>query len=88
MKKTILTLVVSAALVASAVTAFAADQGKDACLLNSENCSSRSLSITEIIARLKTEIGKGSSVYTADELRVLNGKLSEYQNFLEKMQES
>ena len=68
------------------MTGFAADgNGKDACLLNSDNCPNRSMSIVEIIAKLKTEIAKGSSVYTGEELSTLKGKLSEYEVFMERM---
>jgi hypothetical protein len=87
MKRTILLMVVAALTFAVPMTGFAADgKGKDACLLNSDNCPNRSMSIIEIIAKLKTEIAKGSSVYTDAELKTLGGKLSEYELFLERMQ--
>jgi hypothetical protein len=87
MKRTILLMVVAALALAVPMTGFAADgKGKDACLLNSDNCPNRSMSIIEIIAKLKSEIAKGSSVYTPEELTTLDGKLSEYQLFLERMQ--
>ncbi|MDR3580601.1 MAG: hypothetical protein P4L44_11625 [Oryzomonas sp.] len=87
MKRTILLMVVAALSFAVPMTGFAADgKVKDACLLNSDNCPNRSMSIVEIISKLKTEIAKGSSVYTPEELNTLDGKLSEYQLFLERMQ--
>lgn len=87
MKKKMMLIAAFALALATPMMAFAADaNGKDACLLNSENCPNRSMSIVEIIAKLKTEIGKGSTVYTSAELETLNSKLAEYQVFLERMQ--
>ena len=86
MKKTILLMAVAALSLAVPMAGFAADgKGKDACLLNSDNCPNKTMSIVEIIAKLKLEIAKGSSVYTDDEMNTLKGKLSEYELFMERM---
>jgi len=50
---------------------------KDECLLVAMNCAGRVDSIQQRIDRLEKEIAKGTDVYTADELRVLNQKLDE-----------
>ena len=68
--------------------ASAADSNKkDACLLNSENCSDSTMSITQVIAQLNTEMVKGTGVYSVDELKVLSSKLTEYKEFMIKMQQ-
>jgi hypothetical protein len=54
-------------------------QGKDLCLLNSENCpvSDQSADIVGRIAKIKTELNKGSAIYTGQELSVLKQKLED-----------
>jgi hypothetical protein len=54
-----------------------AQEQKNLCLLNSEQCPDRKPSIQELIAQLKTEIAKGEEVYTKEELQRLQGKLQE-----------
>jgi hypothetical protein len=82
-----------AALVMSAMPVFAdelgsrmPDQGqpvqKDECLLVSKNCSDNVDSIQQRIQRLSHEIGKGTAVYTRDELRRLNYQLQEENKLL------
>jgi len=61
------------------------DAGKNRCLLDSENCSGQSYSLQEIITQLRNEFQKGTSVYAADELKLLKAKLDEYQNFMTVM---
>jgi len=58
------------------------DAGKNPCLLNTKNCSGQSYSIQETITQLQNELKKGSSVYSTDELKRLEAKLSEYQNIM------
>ena len=85
--KTIVCLFIVMAL-ASPLVASAADAtvatGKNLCLLNSENCASHTQhdSIQEIIAKLQNEENKGTSVYSNDELRILQAKLDDYQALL------
>ena len=50
---------------------------KDECLLVAMNCPKDGFTTQEKIDRLNTEISKGTSVYTPEELRVLNGKLND-----------
>ena len=88
MKKNVLvTTLVAIGLAVPMMASAAGINGKDACLLNSENCPDSTMSIVQVIAQLKGEIGKGSAVYTADELRVLSSKLTEYKDFMVKMQQ-
>ena len=60
--------------------------GKNLCLLNSENCPDRSMDIMQIISTLKTDIGKGSNVYNPGEINILSAKLEDYNKLLEQMQ--
>lgn len=64
-----------AAVVLSGVPAFA--QGKDECLLASRNCRDQVDTIQQKMVRLNGEIAKGTRVYNAQELKVLQGKLRE-----------
>lgn len=61
--------------------AFGAEQrktdGKDTCILNSQNCPCQKLTIQQKIDRLQGEIDKGTTVYTRDELQHLRYKLNE-----------
>ncbi|HJV67142.1 MAG TPA: hypothetical protein VJ550_15525 [Geomonas sp.] len=87
MKKKHLFIAVCALALSTPMMSYASvENGKDLCLLNSDNCPNRTLSIVEIIAKLQNEINKGGTVYTADELRILNAKLAEYQGFMDQMQ--
>lgn len=59
--------------------------GKNLCALNSEYCAGQSFSLQEEMAQLQHELQKGASVYTADELKLLEAKLDEDQNFMTVM---
>jgi len=50
---------------------------KDECLLVARNCSDSVDTIQQRINRLNREIGKGSAVYTHDELMKLNSQLDD-----------
>ena len=50
---------------------------KDECLLIAKNCTDNLDSIVQKIDRIEREIGRGTNVYSTDELRVLKGKLDE-----------
>jgi uncharacterized small protein (DUF1192 family) len=52
---------------------------KDMALLDSSRSSTWVDSITERIARLKREIGRGDAVYTAAELEKLQRQLDDYE---------
>ncbi|GFO70387.1 hypothetical protein GMLC_39660 [Geomonas limicola] len=69
------TVLAVAAVVLSGVPALA--QNKDECLLASRNCSDQVDTIQQKMARLNGEIAKGTKVYTAQDLKVLQGKLRE-----------
>jgi hypothetical protein len=86
-KNVLLTTVVVIGLAVPMIASAAGFGDKNACFLNSENCSDTTMSIVQVIAQLKGEIGKGSTVYSADELKILNSKLTEYKDFMVKMQQ-
>jgi len=65
-----------------AYAADAAHAAKNTCMLDSANCAPQSASIQEIIAKLETELAKGSAVYTPAELGILQAKLNDYQQML------
>lgn len=52
-------------------------ENRDECLLASLNCRGQVDSIQQRIDRLRDEIARGTDVYTADELSVLNQKLED-----------
>jgi hypothetical protein len=55
---------------------------KDLCLLYSEMCANRALTIQEKIAKLNGEIAKGTQVYSKAELQRLQDKLEEAEQLL------
>lgn len=59
--------------------------GKNLCLLESEGCPSRKMTIVELIKALRLELSKGEAVYTPSELRVLEDKLGEYELMYERL---
>jgi hypothetical protein len=82
--------VVAAALMITAVPIFAQEGvmgqqelqvQKSECLLVAKNCPTDS--IQERIERIRNEIGRGTAIYTSDELRRLNRELEEAQKFLD-----
>jgi len=50
---------------------------KDECLLVAMNCAGNEDAVQQRIDKLHREIGRGTDVYTNDELRILNQKLDE-----------
>jgi hypothetical protein len=75
---TILTVLALAIPLAAHATDTKPAEGKDLCLVDSENCTFRVDSFGEKIARLRRELAKGTSVYTAAELARLEQKLQDY----------
>ncbi|TWJ17561.1 hypothetical protein [Geobacter argillaceus] len=67
------------------VPAFAqmSKEEKNQCLLASKNCSTEVNSIQSKIKKLNAEIKKGTKVYTADEIKKLQDKLSEANDLLD-----
>jgi hypothetical protein len=58
---------------------------KDECLLVAKNCNDSVDTIQQRIQRLSHEIGKGTAVYTRDELRRLNYQLQDANKLLQDM---
>jgi len=56
-------------------------------LLGREESPNRQSSIQEIISDLQEEIARGEAVYTADEIRLLEGKLADYEQTLRSLSE-
>lgn len=83
MKKVVSLFLVIALSLPVVASAAQAATGKNACLLNSENCTDhQAYSAQEMIARLEIEVAKGASVYSAAELRILQAKSADYQMML------
>jgi len=87
MKKTALMLT-AAIFMTSAVPAFAqmSKAERDECLLASKNCMSQVDDIYKRIHKLDKEIKKGTRVYSADELKKLQDKLTETQEILRSLE--
>jgi len=63
-----------------------AQQGeKNECLLVAMNCGNQVDSIQQRIERIQQEIGRGSAVYTNDELRRLQGQLDDANRTLNEL---
>ncbi len=58
---------------------------KNECLLVAMNCGDQVDSIQQRIDRIQKEIGRGTSVYTNDELRRLNDRLEDANKVLEEV---
>jgi len=63
----------------------ASTEGKNLCLLESEGCPPRKMSIIELIRGLREEVAKGEAVYTPAELRRLETKLGEYEYLYDRL---
>jgi peptidoglycan hydrolase CwlO-like protein len=59
--------------------------GKDECLLVAKNCGSEVDTIQQRIERIQKEIGRGTDVYTNDELKSLNRQLENEIKNLEEL---
>lgn len=84
MKKVIIPLLI-AFLTSVSVPVFAEGMKatKDECLLASKDCKDQVDSIQQKMKKLQTEIKKGKKVYTTDELKELEKKLKETNDFLD-----
>jgi len=60
-------------------------KGKNMRLLGREESPYRQPSIQESISELQEEIARGETVYTIDELRLLEKKLAEYERLLRNL---
>ena len=56
--------------------------GKDECLLSVKNCKVELRPIEQKIERIRKEIGRGTAVYTNDELNILKRELNDELNTL------
>lgn len=81
-------LLAGALFIASTTTSFAqADEAqKNECLLASRNCTEQVDDIFKRMQRLDKEIKKGTAVYSPQELKRLQQKLTETQELLRKME--
>jgi hypothetical protein len=83
----------AASLLITAMPILAADESigqeaqKDECLLVARNCTDSVDSIQQRIDKLNTEIGKGTAVYSNEELGVLNNKLDDASRLLDAIME-
>ncbi len=86
MKKIAITLMAGLFLIASLpVMAETTKAEKDECLLLSKNCATEVDSLQKKVKKLQTEIKKGTRVYTADELKTLENKLKEVNDYLNSL---
>jgi hypothetical protein len=87
MRKGILMLI-AAMFMTSTLPAFAqmTQSQKDECMLASKNCTDQVDDIYRRMHRLDKEIKKGKRVYTKEELKMLQQKLSETQELLKTME--
>jgi hypothetical protein len=87
MRKTI-AILTTALLVGSAAAAPAqpAQSQKNECLLASKNCADQVDDIYKRMQRLDREIKKGTRVYSPEELKKLQQKLTETQELLRDME--
>jgi len=58
---------------------------KDECLLVSKQCQNATLSIQEKMEKLQQEINKGTTVYTPEELKMLQKKLKDAEDTLDNL---
>ncbi len=58
---------------------------KNRCLLDSEDCPPRKMTIIELIEGLKHEIARGEAVYTPAELQRLETKLRDYEFLYDRL---
>ncbi|OGW35288.1 MAG: hypothetical protein A2X58_03725 [Nitrospirae bacterium GWC2_56_14] len=80
-------MIVAASIMATSVTALAAEHTHKAhdekcikeCQMLIRNCNLEVDTIQQRISKLRTELGKGSAVYTAEELQILEQKLQDTQ---------
>jgi len=87
MRKAIL-LLAAAILITTSGPALAevTDSQKNECLLASKNCTEQVDDIYKRMRRLDKEIKKGTKVYSAEELKRLQQKLTETQKLLRSME--
>ena len=88
MKKVL--MILAASMLATSLPALAADHSHNGhdekcikeCQMLVKNCGQELDTIQQRITRLNSELGKGTSVYTTEELRILDRKLQDAQDTL------
>lgn len=84
--KKIAIAVMAAFVMSTAVPVLAAEmtkEEKDQCLLASKGCAMEVDTLQKKIKKLNAEIKKGKKVYSADEIKKLQGKLKEAEDILD-----
>jgi uncharacterized protein YlxW (UPF0749 family) len=80
---------IAAFMMATTMPAIAAEmtkEQKDQCLLASKSCANDVDSLQKKIKKLNAEIKKGTKVYSPEELKKLDAKLKDANDFLDAMQ--
>jgi peptidoglycan hydrolase CwlO-like protein len=85
--KRIATVLLAVMLTAATVPAMAemTKEEKDQCLLASKGCTHEVDTLQKQVKRIQAEIKKGTKVYTAEELKTLEQKLKEVNDFIKTM---
>jgi uncharacterized protein YlxW (UPF0749 family) len=86
--KRIAVVLMAAFMMSAAVPVMAAEMSKadkDQCLLYSKSCVHEVDSLQQKIHKLNKEIKKGTKVYSTEELKKLNEKLKDAEDFMDKM---
>jgi chaperonin cofactor prefoldin len=86
--KRVAILVMAIFMMSVSVPVFAAEvtkEQKDECMLASKGCKDQADSIQQKIKKLQAEIKKGKKVYSAEDLKKLNDKLKDTEDFLDNI---
>jgi len=86
-KKAIVAMAALMAAVAVPVIALQTNEEKVICELAAKNCLNKADILEKRIKKLNAEIKKGSTTYSAQDLKKLEQKLKETQDLLEKIEE-
>jgi peptidoglycan hydrolase CwlO-like protein len=80
-------VIMLASILCASVPAFAemTKEEKDQCLLASKGCAGEVDSLQKQIKKIQAEIKKGTKVYTVEELKVLEQKLKDVNEFIKTM---
>ncbi len=85
--KRMATIVLAAFLTSAAVPAFAGvAQEKETCAIAANNCLNKADILQKKIKKLRAEVKKGEGKYSADELKMLEQKLQDAMDQLDKME--
>jgi uncharacterized protein YlxW (UPF0749 family) len=85
--KTSALVVMAAFLMSAAVPVFAQDaQQQEICQIAAKNCLNKADILQKKVKKLNAEIKKGSTKYSAEDLKMLEQKLQDAQDQLDKME--